>query len=63
MWKELSEMLANNNQFYVAGRLDKGKFNGIDDLEIPASLKQLFVGISEDMFRSDISSTEIRESK
>jgi hypothetical protein len=32
-------------------------------LEIPASLKQLFVGISEDMFRSDISSTEIRESK
>ena len=42
---------------------DKGKFNGIDDLKIPASLKQLFVGISEDMFRSDISSTEIRESK
>lgn len=63
MWKELSEMLANNNQFYVAGRLDKGKFNGIDDLKIPASLKQLFVGISEDLFRSDISSTEIRESK
>ena len=63
MWKELSEMLANNNQFYVAGRLDKGKFNCIDDLKIPASLKQLFVGISEDLFRSDISSTEIRESK
>tara|TARA_B100001142_G_scaffold329247_1_gene391899 strand:+ start:878 stop:2020 length:1143 start_codon:yes stop_codon:yes gene_type:complete len=63
MCKKLAHMLANGNTFYVAGRLNQGKFNGINDLIIPSGLEGLFIGISENLFRSDISSTEIRENR
>lgn len=63
MWESLAYILANGNQFYVAGRVNEDGFNSKSDLVIPRVLDDLFVGISEDLFRLDISSTEIRESE
>jgi len=52
-----------NVQFIIAGRLDSksSKFMTLDDVEIPEGFEKMFVGIPEDWFREDISSTEIRK--
>tara|TARA_A100001037_G_scaffold167377_1_gene150465 strand:+ start:7300 stop:8439 length:1140 start_codon:yes stop_codon:yes gene_type:complete len=63
MLKKLGTMLGNGNRFYVAGRLDDGVFKGIQDLDLPEGLSDLFVGIPEELFRADISSTEIRQNE
>lgn len=46
--------------FLVAGRVADGKFRTLDDLPLPAGFENLFVGLSEDEFRLDLSSSEIR---
>ena len=48
--------------FMVAGRLVKGQFISLKDIEVPKSLKELFLELPEDNFRLDISSGEIRKS-
>eukprot|EP00955_Chlamydomonas_euryale_P081178 363540-Chlamydomonas_euryale.AAC.5 len=50
--------------FIVAGRRDEqdGRFKGLEDIDVPPQLADLFIGLSEDDFRVDLSSTELRES-
>lgn len=44
----------------VAGRATSDGFLGLEDLSIPDPLRDLFVSLSEDEFRADVSSTELR---
>jgi nicotinic acid mononucleotide adenylyltransferase len=48
-------------RFLVFGRLVKGAFQTLDDLPLPASLKQLCEEVSAEEFRADVSSTELRK--
>ncbi|MEE9367279.1 MAG: hypothetical protein V3V05_00290 [Pontiella sp.] len=47
-------------RFIVAGRLHDGVFQGLDNLNIPTGFESLFIPIPENIFREDISSTELR---
>jgi hypothetical protein len=47
-------------RFVVAGRLHDGEFLGLENLNIPEGFKELFIPISQSLFREDISSTELR---
>lgn len=48
--------------FLVAGRTDdNGRFAQVGDLPIPQQFETLFAGIPDDLFRRDISSTELRQ--
>ncbi|KAG6396593.1 hypothetical protein SASPL_142746 [Salvia splendens] len=49
--------------FLVAGRNIDGKFKVVDDLDIPAELRDLFIPIPPEKFRMDISSTQIRKTQ
>ena len=60
MLMALEEMGQLGCSFLVAGRLDDGTFRTIDDVDIPEDLRDLFSGIPESSFRSDVSSTELR---
>lgn len=48
-------------RFLVAGRIVGMQFCDVTALTIPAPFRDLFLGLSEDEFRSDISSTELRD--
>lgn len=50
-----------NCRFLIAGRLSNGVFHTLADLPIPPGYTDLFDGLSQEDFRMDISSTEIRE--
>lgn len=51
----------NGCKFIVAGRLDdRGNFNVLDPDAIPARYRAMFRALGESQFRSDISSTELR---
>lgn len=51
----------NGCQFVVAGRIDdQQKFKELTVVKIPPRYRKMFVGISESQFRSDISSTRLR---
>ncbi len=57
----LSEIDALGCRFLVAGRLDeRGTFRNLDDMALPARFAPLFDTIPETLFRSDISSTKLR---
>jgi len=56
----LGELTAEKCCFWVAGRLEQGHYRTLDDLDIPKRDAALFAGISEEAFRLDISSTELR---
>ncbi|KAF9625233.1 hypothetical protein IFM89_020819 [Coptis chinensis] len=47
--------------FLVGGRNVDGIFKVLEDLEVPAELKDLFISIPEERFRVDVSSTELRK--
>jgi nicotinic acid mononucleotide adenylyltransferase len=49
-------------RFLVAGRLRDRHFLTLQDLELPPGYRELFEEIPEEVFRMDISSTEIRQS-
>ena len=54
----------NGCQFVVAGRVDDhDQFRGMSDvkIEIPGRFKGMFTELSESQFRSDLSSTELRD--
>ncbi|KAF6262762.1 hypothetical protein COO60DRAFT_1635750 [Scenedesmus sp. NREL 46B-D3] len=49
--------------FLVAGRVDDkgdGSFKGLADIKLPSEVADLFAGIPEERFRSDVSSTALR---
>ncbi len=47
-------------RFIVAGRLYNGIFQSLENVRIPAGFEELFMPIPEQLFREDISSTELR---
>ncbi len=57
----LEELRSLGNSFLVAGRLRDGRFRSLDDLEVPAQHRGLFVELPAQRFREDISSTQVRE--
>jgi hypothetical protein len=64
MVKELSLLQSNECSFAVAGRQDtEGQYKTIHDMHLTSSLQDqcLFQGIPEDVFREDVSSTELRQ--
>lgn len=60
MLKAFEEIRNFGCSFLVAGRQSGGKFQTLKELTLPKSVVDLFAGLSEDEFRLDISSTEIR---
>ena len=55
------EAIAGNEcRFLVFGRLLADRFIGLDEIDLPARLRELCDGVPEADFRCDISSTEIR---
>ncbi|KAK9856840.1 hypothetical protein WJX84_011829 [Apatococcus fuscideae] len=66
MVSELRGMHSQGCKVLVAGRVDQdGKFRTLQDIKMPSALQELglFLGISEDAFRSDLSSTQLRDQK
>ena len=62
MLTALAEMWGSGSRFAVAGRLDGGgQFRTLDDVNLPGGFRPLFIDIPEGEFRSDVSSTAIRE--
>jgi hypothetical protein len=57
----LSRFLELDSRFIVAGRLYKDCYCSLDELAIPATYRALFIPIPEQLFRADISSTQLRE--
>lgn len=57
----LAELRAAGARFLVFGRSVLGKFAGLEDLALPAALRDLCHGVPAERFRLDISSTELRQ--
>ena len=47
-------------RFLVFGRLLEGRFETLEDLDLPQALRTLCDGVSETEFRQDLSSTTLR---
>lgn len=54
---------AQGCSFLVAGRKVDGMYQTLADAAIPPAIADLFTGLSEDEFRMDLSSTEIRNQR
>lgn len=52
-----------DTRFVVAGRLHDGAFQGLEHIDIPAGFEELFIPIPEELFREDVSSTELRSER
>ena len=63
MLNALSEISNAGCEFLVAGRLVNGEFHTHKDLAVPKGFENLFEGLSEEEFRLDLSSTELRKQK
>ncbi|MGH2582445.1 MAG: hypothetical protein ACRDFQ_06075 [Anaerolineales bacterium] len=63
MMLALAEIRAAGCNFLVAGRKVGEKFMTLNDLWLPSGYEDLFAGLSEDEFRLDLSSSEIRGEK
>lgn len=60
MRSALDEIRQAGCNFLVAGRRTNGKFYTLKDLVLPMGYEDRFLGLTEDEFRLDLSSTEIR---
>jgi hypothetical protein len=57
----LREIGALGSSFLVAGRAgSNGNFHELDELQIPAEFGQMFRAVPQELFREDISSTQVR---
>jgi hypothetical protein len=56
----LDSIRAHGCRFLVAGRAQDGVFYTLSDIAVPENARDLFIGLSEQVFRVDLSSTEIR---
>ena len=61
MLMALEGMRQRGCRFLVAGRADGDAFRTLSDVQIPGGLARIFSAIPESEFRSDISSTQIRD--
>ena len=50
-------------RFLVAGRIGDGVFRTLSDVAVPSGFERMFTPIPETAFRSDISSTELRQTR
>jgi hypothetical protein len=57
----LDAIAAAGCRFLVAGRAEQGPFHTLDDVALPPEHAGLFLGLSEEDFRVDVSSTALRE--
>lgn len=60
MGEALDRLAALNTQFIVFGRVDGDQFISLEDLDLPATLRERCTAVSEDVFRNDLSSTALR---
>lgn len=60
MIEALQEMADLDVGFLVFGRTMEGRFQALDDLTLPTILRDLCQGVDGDVFRQDISSTDLR---
>ncbi len=60
MLASLQRIKAAGCRFLVAGRLHEGRFCTLADVPIPADYSDMFTAIPPELFRADISSTELR---
>lgn len=60
MEQGLAQMLALGCCFLVAGRLLEGRYQTLEEVSVPTRWRPLFLGIPEDAFRADISSSQLR---
>ena len=58
--RALAGIADNGSTFLVFGRVSPEGFRGLDEIEIPDSLRAISRGVSEEEFREDVSSTQIR---
>ena len=63
MKAQLNLFLRYGNRFLVFGRKAQGIFKTLDNFDLPKEFKKVFLPVSENEFRDDISSTEIRNSQ
>lgn len=64
MIRALTAIREHGCRFFVGGRVDSaGRFVEVADIAIPQTYRDLFTGLSEQAFRVDISSTELRASR
>ena len=61
MRASLDSIRAQGCRFLVAGRLHEGYFYTLDDVPVPEDYASMFEGIPPNVFRTDMSSTELRE--
>ena len=59
----LDELAAGGHRFWVAGRLQEGTYQTLEDLDLPRAASALFASLPESEFRMDISSTQLRAGK
>jgi hypothetical protein len=61
MFAAIDEIQTRGSRFLVAGRIDQaGVFHSLADIDIPPRYQPLFQAIPPELFRSDISSTQLR---
>lgn len=60
MLKQLDLFNSHNINFLVFGRKIKSHFISLDSVDIPEHVSDRFIGFDEEIFRDDISSTDIR---
>jgi hypothetical protein len=56
-WSELERL---DCRFLVFGRVVEGRFQALDDLSLPEPLRRLCQTVPGELFRDDVSSTELR---
>jgi hypothetical protein len=56
----LSAIRTHGCRFLVAGRVQDGVFHTLDEIAIPEDARDLFIGLPEQAFRVDLSSSAIR---
>jgi len=57
----LQKFQSLETRFVVAGRLHNGLFQSLENIQIPTGFEELFISVPEELFRMDISSTELRK--
>jgi hypothetical protein len=60
MLRSFEQIRAAQCRFIVAGRLENDRFLTLDDLQVPDTLQDLFLKLPADLFRVDVSSTQVR---